>query len=130
MATLNLTKDEFADIAIIYIFDQTMNPDQVSNKNFKEFLDKHSSKIRTPLMKYYMDSSGEPRIRYRRIKGIFDGSSNSIQQIRIGPSDKIKGIDKKQSVIKKVIKKVLKKEEINKEEINLLTEFVKTEKVN
>jgi hypothetical protein len=124
MPTLNLTNDEFADIAMIWLFDHVMNPDQTENEKLKTFLSQHSSKIKTPLMKFYLDSDGETRLRYKRIKGIFDGSSNSIQQIRIGPSDKIKQLKKgKQNVIKKVLNKVLKKEELSLEDINLLKEI-------
>lgn len=124
MATLNLTADEFADIAMIWLFDHVMNPDQTENEDFKEFLSLHSSKLKTPLMKFYLDKSSEERIRYKRIKGIFDGSSNSIQQIRIGPDEKIKDIKvKKPGIVKKIIKKVLKKEELSLEEKSFLKEM-------
>jgi hypothetical protein len=123
MATLNLTADEFADIAMIWLFDHVMNPDQIGNEDLQEFLSKHSSKIRTPLMKYYLDSGGDARLRYKRIKGIFDGSDKSIQQIRIGPAEKIKDEEEKQGKIKKAIKKVLRKEELSLEDINLLKEM-------
>jgi len=128
MATLNLTKEEFADIAMIWLFDQVFNEEQVDNERLKNFIDKHSSKIKTPLLKYYLDSDSETRLRYKRIKGIFDGSNDSIQQIRIGPSEKIKGINVKKegkikTAIKKVIKKVLNKEEITLEEYKMLNEI-------
>ena len=38
MATLNLTSSDFADIAMIWLFDQVMNPEQVKNQNFKDFI--------------------------------------------------------------------------------------------
>ena len=99
MATLNLTVNEFANIAIIWLFDHIMNPNQIENKNLQEFLLKHSSKIKIPLMKYYLDSSSKDRLRYKMIKGIFDGSDKSIQQIKIGPTEKIKYEEEKQRIV-------------------------------
>jgi len=123
MATLNLTTDEFADIAIIWLFDQFMNPEQVGSKNLKEFIEDHRSKIRTPLMKYYLDSDSEMRLRYKRIKGVFDGSDKAIQQIRIGPSEKIEKEKKKEGIVKKIIKKIMKKEELTLDDEKLLKEI-------
>lgn len=127
MSTLNLTSDEFADIAMVYLFDQVMNTEQVNNERLKEFIDKHRSKLKTPLLKYYLDSDSKIRLKYRRIGGIFDGSDKAIQQIRIGPSDKINQLQKGnkkegriKKAVKKVIKKVLAKEEISLNEINIL----------
>jgi hypothetical protein len=125
MATLNLTNNEFADIGMIWLFDQVMNSDQVQNEQFKEFLEKHSNKLKTPLIKYYLDSNSETRLRYKRIKGIFDGSSKSIQQIRIGPDEKIKQMKKnKEGIIKKVLKKVFAKEQLTLEDEQILKEII------
>lgn len=120
MATLNLDVSEFEKTILIFLFDSVMNPEQVKSESMKKFISNHSSKIKTPLMKTYLDSDSETRLRYKRIKGIFDGSSNSIQQIRIGPSEKIKGVEVKQGIVKKILKKVLKKEELSLDESILL----------
>ena len=128
MATLNLTAKEFADIGIMWLFDQVMNPEQIENEHLKEFIDDHRSKLRTPLMKYYLDSPTKSRVNYKRIKGVFDGSDQSIQQIRVAPDAKKaekekekEGITKK--IAKKVIKKILAKEELDVEDINFLKEL-------
>ena len=124
MATLNLTAKEFSDIAMIWLFDQVMNPENIQNEAFKDFVQKHSSKIKTPLMKYYLDSRGETRINYKRIKGVFSGADKAIQQIRIGPDEKIKQIKKgKEGIIKKVLKKVLLKQSLSIEDEQILKEF-------
>ena len=124
MATLNLTSSEFADIAMIWLFDQAMNPEQIQNERFKEFLEKHSSKLKTPLIKYYLDSDSEKRLNYKRIKGVFEGKDKAIQQIRIGPDDEIKKIKKgKEGIIKKIVKKVLLKQSLNMEDEKILREF-------
>jgi len=125
MATLNLTAKEFGDIAMIWLFDQIMNPEQVKNETLKEFIDDHRSKIRTPLMKYYLDSSTEQRRKYKRIKGVFDGSDKAIQQIRIGPDETIKKIKKgKEGLVKKLIKKVILKQDLSIEDETFLKELI------
>ena len=124
MATLNLTATEFADIGMIWLFDQVMNPEQIQNNDMKEFIERYGIKIKTPLMKYYLDSGSEPRLKYKRIKGIFDGSDKSVQQIRIGPDEQIKKIKKrKEGIIKKVLKKVLAKEHLTIEDEQILKEI-------
>jgi len=128
MATLNLTSTEFADIAMIWLLDQVMNPEQVQEGKFKDFLEKHSSKIKTPLIKYYLDTRGEPRVMYKRIKGVFDGSDKSIQQIRIGPDEEIKKLDKaKKGIVSKLIKKIIAKEQLTIEDEQMLKEIIEND---
>lgn len=129
MATLNLNTDEFADIGMIWLFDQVMNPDQIQSEKLKDFIRKHGSKIKTPLMKYYLDTTSEPRVQYKRIKGVFDGSDQSVQQIRIGPKDRIEKLNTKAGFsknVKKVLKKVLtKKEQLTVDDKNIINEYIK-----
>ena len=130
MATLNLTAKDFADIGMIWLFDQVMNPDQIQNENLKEFVEDHRSKLRTPLMKYYLDTTSEPRLKYKRIKGVFDGSDKSVQQIRIGPDDKIDKIKKgKEGLAKKIIKKLIKKEDLTIEDEDFLKEMLNEDRI-
>lgn len=119
MATLNLTTREFPDIMLIWMFDQMVNQDQITNENFKEFL-RENKDLKSDLLRYYLNTDSEMRLRYKRIKKIFDGSDKSIQQIRIGPSEKLEKNKKKDGIIKKVLKKLLTKEEITIEEIEEL----------
>jgi hypothetical protein len=128
MATLNLTSTEFADIAMIWLLDQVMNPEQVQEGKFRDFLEKHSSKIKSPLIKYYLDTRGEPRVMYKRIKGVFDGSDKSIQQIRIGPDEEIKKLDKaKKGIVSKLINKIIAKEQLTIEDENMLKEIIEND---
>ena len=128
MATLNLTVNEFTDVAMIWLFDQVMNPEQVTNKTMQEFIKDHKGKVKAPLMAYYFDTSMEARYNYRKISGAFDGSDSGIQQIRIAPDKKTKEKAEKEGKLKKlakkVIKKVLKKEDITLEDMNLLKEMI------
>lgn len=126
MATLNLNTEQFADVGMIWLFDQVMNPDQIQSEKLKDFINKHGSKIKTPLMKYYLDTTSEPRVQYKRIKGVFDGSDQSVQQIRIGPDDRIEKLNTKAGFskkIKKVLKKIItKKEHLTLDDRNILKE--------
>lgn len=127
MATLNLDTKEFADIAMIWLFDQIVNPEQVTNERLYEFIDRRGSKLKSTLMKYYLDTDTETRLRYRRISSVFDGSDKGIQQIRISPDLESKEKDKKEGKLKKlakkVIKKVLAKEELTQEDVKILMEI-------
>lgn len=125
MATLNLNTEEFADIGMIWLFDQLMNPEQIKSEALKEFIKSHGSKLKTPLMKYYLDTGSEPRVKYKRIKGVFDGSDKSIQQIRIGPDDKIDKVKKgKKGIVKKILNKIIAKEQLTIEDEKYLKENI------
>ena len=57
MATLNLTPKKFADIAMIWLFDHVMNPEQVKNEKLREFLETHRNKLRPSLIQYYLNTT-------------------------------------------------------------------------
>ena len=89
---------------------------------------------------YYMRSDSETRLNYKRIKDIFDGTTNSIQQIRIGPEKEVKGKEvskgkEKEGIgakLKKFGKKILKKligqgpESLSADERLLLVEWMES----
>lgn len=127
MAILNLTKDEFADIAIIWLFDQVINPNQINNERFKEFLFKEKTKMKSDLLAYYFDSPPMMKAKYKRIKGIFDGSNDSVQQIRIVPSEETEKEKSKEGIVKKALKKILHKEEIELKDLKIINEWIKGE---
>ncbi len=135
MATLNLTPDEFADVALLYLADKAVNPEKVSkgNERFTKFMKKNSQQFKGKLVKYYLETDPEIRREYKLIKKAFlgEGKQNRLDTIRIGPERTIKGIrtEKKKSkgLIKKIIKKLLTKKEdmdISSEELDLLLEFI------
>lgn len=128
MATLNLDVKEFENLVLIFLFDSVMNPENSRSEGFKKFIDKHSSKIKTPLMKAYLDSSSEDRIRYKRIKGVFDGTDKGVQQIRIGPSEQIDKLKKsKKGIVSKLIKKIIAKEQLTIEDEQMLREIIEND---
>jgi hypothetical protein len=138
MATLNLTPEEFADIALLFLADKAINPDKVvtGNEKFNKFMEKNASQIKNKLLKYYLDADADRRKEYKFIKKVFKAGDTkaSMQQIRIGPTKVIKGIRKEKSkvkeLIKKITKKIFKKEELEQEERELLVEILKLEEVD
>jgi hypothetical protein len=85
MATLNLNRSEFENLVLIFLFDHVMNPEQITNDLFKDFIDQQGTKIKTQLMKSYLDSTGDEKLRYKRIGKLFDGTDKkSVHQIRVG----------------------------------------------
>lgn len=127
MATLNIDTKEFADLVMIWLFDQVVNPEQVTSENLLHFLEKHGTKLKSSLMKYYFDTDPQTRMKYRRISGVFNATNKDIQSIRISPDLESREKDKKEGKLKKlakaVIKKILTKEELTKEDMDLLIEI-------
>jgi len=127
---LNLTPNEFADLVASFLFDKMLKPDKVvpNNEMFNEFIDKMIGKgAKSLLMSYYLNLPSEARLDYKRIKDVFKGGSG--HEIRIVPEDKkdIKDKKEKGGLIRKavkIVKKLLKKENVSKEELNLLLETV------
>jgi hypothetical protein len=124
MATLNIDTSEFENLLLIALFNFVLNPEEIQNETLKNFVSKNGNKIKPSLIKSYLDSDQKARFNFKRISGIFDGSDKDVQNIRIGPSEKIEKEEKKEGIIKKVIKKILKKEEISKNDINTLNELI------
>jgi hypothetical protein len=76
-------------------------------------------------MAYYLDSDSQKRLNYKRISGIFKHTDKSIQQIRVGPSKEITKIkNQKDGLVKKVIKKIMKKEDLTLEDEQILNEAI------
>lgn len=138
MATLNLTPEEFADIALLFLADKAVNPEKVvtGNEEFNTFMKRNASQIKSKLLKYYLDADPERRRDYKLIKKIFqqsDSQQSKLSVIRIGPDKVIKGVRKEKKkakgLISKIIKKLLTKKKnedlnINKEELELVLEFI------
>jgi hypothetical protein len=129
MATLNLSPEEFADIALLFLADKAVNPEKVAigNEHFNTFMEKNAGVIKNKLLKYYLDVDPQRRREYKWIKKVFSNKDKAIQTIRIGPSKAIKSarVDKRKAkeLVKRIAKKILKKEEVEKEEIELLLEI-------
>jgi len=114
MATINVTPKQFGDLTVSFLLDKILHPDEVvsDDENFNKFIDSVKGKgIKSALTQHYVKMDSQSRLDYKRIKDIFDGSTNDIQNIKVVPEKKIKKKSKKEKegFIKKVGKAVLKK---------------------
>jgi hypothetical protein len=135
MATINVTPKQFADLSVSFLLDKILHPDEVvsGNKEFDEFTASIKGKgMKSALTQYYIKMDSQSRLDYKRIKDIFDGSTNDIQNIKVVPEKKVKKKDKKEKegFLKKVGKAVLKKLigqgplSLSTEEWNVLNETI------
>ena len=112
MATINLTPKEFGDLTVSFLLDKMLHPDEVvsGDEGFDKVIDSLSSR-KSALTQHYVQMDSASRLQYKRIKDIFDGSTNDTQTIKIMPAKKIPKKDKKEKegFIKKVGKALLKK---------------------
>ena len=127
MATLNLSVSEFENLILIFLMDETLNPERIKNDIMKDFIDDKGSIIKSSLIKSYLDSDSQIRLQYKYIKGVFEGKSTSTQEIRIRQSKEDEKEEKKPGLIKKVLNKVLRKEDLNIEDIEVLNEIINLE---
>jgi len=111
MATINLTPKQFGDLTVSFLLDKMLHPDEVvSDEGFDKVIDSLEGR-KAALTSHYIQMDSASRLQYKRIKDIFDGSTNDTQTIKIMPAKKIPKKDKKEKegFIKKVGKAVLKK---------------------
>lgn len=132
MANLNLTKSEFADLVVAFIFDSIVNSDEVvvENQKYHELIDNIARRGAKPLFtKYYLDMSADDRLNYKKLKRTLETGGTTKSVIQVKPSD-IKDLPKKgglAQLAKKVVKKLLLQQTVTEEEVNLLLEFMEVE---
>lgn len=115
MATINLTPKQFGDLTVSFLLDKILHPDEVvpGDEEFDKFIDSIKGKgAKSALTQHYIKMDAASRLNYKRIKDIFDGTSESVQNIKVMPEKKIPGKEKgkkKEGFLKRVGKAVLKK---------------------
>jgi len=128
MSKVNVSPEEFGDLVVAFILDKLLNPEEVieGNKAFNEFMEKLSLKGVKPLaLNYYLKCDANLRVKYKRIKKVFEYDQNQAAIINIFPSEREKEeVEKKDSFIKRAIKKILRRENIDNKEEKLLEEFI------
>lgn len=125
-ANLVLTPSEFADLVLSFIFDKMVNPDEivVDNEDFSDIIKKMSKMGAQPLLlKYYLNLSADQRLNYKRIKNSLEIDATAQSQIRIKPEKHVPE-SKLKNLAKKVVRKLLKKESLNHEEIELVQSLI------
>ena len=107
MAKINVDPDQFADIVMSYLFDKSLNPDDVSigNEHFNDIMRKLRPRIFPVAREYYLEQPSDMRLKYKLIKKGFR-DPKSMNSIFIVPRGKAK--EEEPSVIKKIIKRVIK----------------------
>lgn len=128
MASLKLTPEEFADIAIAFMMDKIANPEVAAgNERFNSFMEIAKTTVRHSILKNYLDMSPRQRMRYKKIQDVFRGADTT-HRIIIGPSDKETDVEtkpkKKDSILKKVIKKIMDDSSYDLQEKEILKEHV------
>jgi len=127
---INLTSSEFADLVCSFLFDKTMNMDEVvaDNDMFDEFVESmKSSGFKARLLHYYMNLSSDQRINYKRIKDVFRDGKNTSEDIHITSDKKTKTKPEKEGLARKalkIVKKLIKGESISIEEVEVLNEII------
>jgi hypothetical protein len=120
-----------------YLFDKMLHPDEVSagNAEFNAVAKAFKGKGLTLIRNYYLGMKSQDRVKYKIIKDAFDGKTPAISTIQVVPDraadkdlDKEATTKKKDGIIKKVIKKVIKSltsgEEVDVEDLELLIEHI------
>ena len=128
MAKVSISPEEFGDFVVSFLLDKTIHPDEVipGNEHFNKFMkDMKGKGIKSPMIQYYLSMNPNMRLYYKRVKPTLEGDKSSNSVIYLMPHmDKEK---KKDGIIKRTIKKLLKRESITKDERNLLMEYVNEE---
>ena len=76
-------------------------------------------------MKYFLDMSANDRVNYRRFKRTLEIGATTKSVITVNPTDiKDKPKSKLAKVAKAVLKKILLQQNVTKEEVNLLLEYM------
>ena len=113
MAKINVTPEEFGDVVISFLLDKILHPDDViyNNKEFDKLVLRMGDKgMKTIFMKYYYGMDSNLRVKYKRIKDIFEGTKDSMYTINITSKKgkEKKEPKKKESLSGKILKKLIK----------------------
>ena len=83
---INLTKEQYADFTMSFLFDAIMNKDEVvpDNEDFQSIMSIMEKKgMRSLLLKYYLGMSSDMRVNYKRLKKSFTGEATSTDVINL-----------------------------------------------
>lgn len=126
MAKIILTPNEFANMVMIYLFNKFVkNKDYLSEyKMFhKAMEDMRSRGGATIAMRYYLDLDSEQRLKFKRIEKAVFGETNEIGTLTVIPDITKK---KEKGFLSRIKDKILKKEDLDIEEIKLIIESMES----
>ena len=128
MAKIQVDKDQFAYIVFSYLFDKLLHPAEVSagNEDFNKAMKKLKGLLMPVARDMYLEQPADLRMKYKLIKRGFRPESSQLGSIFIVAADKAKEV--KPSIIKKLIKKVIKaissSTEISSAEVDYIKEVL------
>ena len=128
MSKIKVDKDQFAYVVFSYLFDKLMNMDEVSagNEDFNKIMKKLKPKLFPLLREIYLKQPADLRMKYKIINKAFRPGSSQQMSIFVVPSDKTKEVEP--SLLKKIIKKVIKaitsSTEISSTEVDYIKEIL------
>jgi len=132
MAKINITPDEFGDVVVAFLFDKLLHKEDVSpnNENFNKFIDNLDKRSGKSLLRdAFLSMDPDMRLKYKRIKDVFEGLDETQTVISIKPKKEVaKKAKKKRSIIKSLIKKLIgANTEVSDNDLDLLIEEMKKE---
>lgn len=119
---INITPDEFASIIMIYLLDKINNTEDLhaDNEDFNDLIN-NIERIKSYLTKFYLNSSVDNRIYYKRMRPVLEKESsmdnftiNIIKKDKISEAENINKLHEEESKIshaetKELVKNVIKK---------------------
>ena len=134
MAKINIIANEFPELVVPFLLDKLLHPEEIvpGNKEFNELSEILKLKGMQPiLMKYYLKMDANQRLKYKRIKDIFDMTASVSSIVNISPGEKEVEVKKtKSKMVGKIIRKLIGAGTISKKEMNLLNEYIEEEVKN
>lgn len=131
MAKINISPQEFPDIIMAFLFDKMIHPDEIvpGNKEFDRIMKVFKAKgMVTNLRDYYLEMNKDNRRKYKLIKKPLEADATSTAIINIQPEGFEKDTkQKKKSLLKRIIGKLVASTEFNDEEKQLLQEVIENE---
>jgi len=78
MSQVHVKPDEFADLVMLFLLESIRDDNLLGgNEQFREFVHKIDQRgLKNELMKQYLSMNGEQRLRYRKLKPVFEGGSS------------------------------------------------------
>ena len=130
MSKVNVTSSEFCDLIIAFFLDKCLHPDEVvfENKNFDKFMLKMAGKgIKSVLLQYYLSMSSETRVKYKRLRKTLTeaASEGTIINVKsVGKDIESEPEKKKEGMLRKIIRKLITKEDLDIKEMDMIKEVV------
>lgn len=129
MSKINVDANEYADLVVAFLFDKILHSEEIlsENERFNDVMEFMSRKGMKPILfKAYRDMDSQTRIKYKKIKNIFDYTATTAAIINIMVTEKEEKETKKdkESIVKKIIKKIIAGDEISTEDKEYLKEML------